>query len=66
MNKFNETYGLIMEEILPTPWKLLNDITEKIKKINKIIYLKNDLLKLCDKNWKFYYDLENSHKNFSI
>lgn len=67
MEKFINVYNdLIMEEILPSPWLLIEDILKRIKNEDKIQYSKSNLLKLSDKSWKFYEDLKNVNTKFSL
>jgi len=64
----NENIGdIICESILPSPYKLINDIINKLKnKNNEFKYNKNDLKKLSDKDWKFDNQIDKLPDDFSL
>lgn len=55
---------VICESILPSPYKLINDILNFNE--NKKIYTKNDLLNLSDKDWKYFNELNNIDNEFTL
>lgn len=61
----NMTIGdIIFENVLPSPYELINDIINL--KVDLKIYTKHDLLKLSDKDWKYYNELKNVDDNFTL
>jgi hypothetical protein len=58
---------VISESILPSPYLLVDDIIDKLKNgMNFFEYSKNDIEMFSDRHWKFYNDLNNIHKEFTL
>lgn len=58
---------IIFESVLPSPYKLVDDIIQKVSAGEKIFsYFKNDILNLSDRYWKFYENLKNVHNGFKL
>ena len=58
---------IIFESILPSPYRLVNDIIQKLKNgESKFSYSKNDVLSFSDRYWKFYENLKRVSDNFKL
>lgn len=60
---------IIEESVLPSPYMLINDILQKLNENEsdiRIIYEYNQLIKLADKDWKFYDQLINLPKDVKL